>query len=33
MNTMIFTLQCDEDKTTTQEGFRIGYRDNTLFLY
>ena len=27
---IIFTLQCDEDKTTTSKCFRIGYKNTML---
>ena len=27
---IIFTLQCDEDKTTTSKCFRIGYKNSML---
>jgi hypothetical protein len=30
---IIFKLQCDEDNTTTSISFRIGYKNNILFLY
>ncbi len=34
---IIFTLQCDEDKTTTSKSFRIGYKDSMfgdkMFFY
>jgi hypothetical protein len=37
LRNIIFTLQCDEDKTTTSKCFRIGYKDSMfddkMFFY
>ena len=30
LRNIIFTLQCDEDKTTTSKCFRIGYKNSML---
>ncbi len=33
LRNVIFSLQSDNDNTTTTIGFRIGYRNNTHYFY